>query len=65
MTATAELLREIKAGARTLGISPRTLCKNAVRNGQLVDRLEGGGTATLETATKIRSYITEKKRAAK
>lgn len=52
-----DLLEDIKAGAKALGIAPTTLCQRAVRNGAIVSRLEGGASVTLKTAGAIRAYI--------
>jgi hypothetical protein len=57
MSATSELLKDIKAGAEAMGIAPTTLCKMAVRHGGLVGRLERGRGVELETAERIRAYI--------
>lgn len=57
MTATDDFLKEIKKGAKILGIAPTTLCQNAVRNGALIRRLENGGRVTLQTVEEIRTYI--------
>ena len=58
MSASLELLREIKQGAKAIGIAPTTLCQRAVKNGGLVHRLsKKQGSVTLETANKIRAYI--------
>ena len=40
-----------------MGISPVTLCKRLNLSGSLVRRLAEGGTITLETVDKIRTYI--------
>ena len=58
MSDSLNLLQEIKAGAKALGIAPSTLCQRAVKNGAIVKRLEGGdATVTLDTAQRIRAYI--------
>lgn len=58
MSASLELLQEIKDGAKALGIAPSTLCQKAVKNGAIIKRLEGGdATVTLETAERIRAFI--------
>jgi hypothetical protein len=57
MTETTEFLAEIKKGAQILGISPKTLCAYAVKNGRLIRRLEAGGQVTLQTVEDIRAYI--------
>lgn len=51
------LLREIKEAANVIGIAPTTLCQRAIKNGALVQRLEGGDTITFATARKIREWI--------
>jgi hypothetical protein len=57
MSATSDLLQEIREGAQQLGIAPTTLCHRAVNNGHLVKRLENGRSIEFGTADKIRAYI--------
>ena len=64
MSESLKLLREIKDGAKALGIAPTTLCQRAVNNGHVVARLKGGNSVTLETAAKIRAYIARPQREA-
>jgi hypothetical protein len=64
MSVTLDLLDEIRAGAKALGIAPTTLCQRAVKNGKLMRRLEQGRSIELKTADKIRAYIDEQKTSA-
>lgn len=57
MSATSDLLQEIKEGAQQLGIAPTTLCRKAVGNGHLFRRLEDGRSIEFATADRIRAYI--------
>jgi hypothetical protein len=57
MTSEKELLAEIRAGAKALGIAPTTLCQRAVKNQHIVGRLIDGKTVTMDTARRIRAYI--------
>lgn len=57
MSTSADILREIQAAAGLMGIAPSTLCQRAASNAKLVSRLEAGGTVTVDTVNKIRSYI--------
>jgi len=61
MSATDDLLEEIKAAAETLGMAPSTLCQKAVANGKLVRRLESGRDVEVGTLERIRSYIEARK----
>ncbi len=63
MSATSDLLQEIKQGAEAIGIAPTTLCQRAVKHGGLIRRLENGGRVTLETVEQIRTYIRENRSA--
>ena len=57
MSVSLDLLAEIEDGAKAIGIAPSTLCQRAVKNGQLIKRLQRGESATVETAHKIRAFI--------
>jgi hypothetical protein len=57
MNPNQDLLREIKAGARELGLATSTLCREAVNNSLLVARMEAGGSVTLRTAERVRRYL--------
>ena len=51
------LLCEIEAAAVAMGITPKTLARKAVNDGKLVSRLRNGGSVRLETAEKVRDFI--------
>ena len=57
MSAALNFLDEIKRGAKTLGISPSTLCQKSVKNGRLVKRLAQGGDVEVGTVERIRAFI--------
>ncbi len=56
-TASADFLAEIRASARRLDLTPKTLCQKAVRNQRLVSRLEGGGSVTVQTVERFRAFV--------
>lgn len=62
MSTSADFLREIQSAASLMGIAPSTLCQRAVANGRLVKRLEEGKTVTVDTVSRIRSYIAAQSR---
>lgn len=64
MSDSLELLAQIVFAAERLKMAPSTLCQRAVRNGNLVKRLEKGQSVTLRTAEKIRDYIEQQLKAA-
>ncbi|WP_407529397.1 hypothetical protein [Methylobacterium oryzisoli] len=51
-----EVLAFIKSEASRIGIAPTTLCQRAVRNAQLVRRLEAEKTVTLDTVVKLKQW---------
>lgn len=51
------LLSEIEAAAKSMGIAPATLCERAVQNTRLPQRLREGGSVTLATVNRLRSFI--------
>lgn len=57
MTATEELLEEIEAFSREAGIAPSTIGRKSVNDGKLAERLKRGGSVTLETAERIRTWM--------
>ena len=59
MSDSADLLRDIKIGARALKIAPTTLCLRAVGNAHIVARLKADKTVTMKTASRIREYIAD------
>lgn len=52
------LLRDIESFCRHAGIAESTFGREAVNDGKLCSRLRNGRNVTLETAARIRSYIT-------
>lgn len=57
-----ELLREVREFLEESGIGPWYFGSAACGNSSLVKRLEEGGTVTLETAEKIRTFIADWRR---
>ncbi|HEU4619775.1 MAG TPA: hypothetical protein VFV10_17185 [Gammaproteobacteria bacterium] len=57
-TATDSLLGEIETFCRRSGMAESTFGRQAVNDGKLCARLRSGKDVTLETAEKIRTYIT-------
>jgi hypothetical protein len=60
MTNSEELLAEIIAFVRRKHWSKTYFGRRAVNDWKLVDRLESGGTVTLEKAAQIMTFIKEK-----
>jgi hypothetical protein len=52
-----DLLTDIHAFIRETGMGPSYFGKAACGNSELVERLEKGGTVTLTTAERIRSFM--------
>jgi len=57
MSAAQTLLRDIEAFSATAGIAASTLCRKAVNDGKLPERLRRGGQVTLETAEQLRAFM--------
>jgi hypothetical protein len=55
-----DLLTDIRSFLTRTGMGPSYFGKAACGNSELVERLEHGGTVTLVTAERIRSFMTEK-----
>ena len=55
--ATNLLLQEVEAYCKTAGLAESTFGRQAVNDGKLCTRLRAGKNVTLETAQKIRQYI--------
>lgn len=51
------ILAEITDAAKRFGVTPKTLCQQAVKNAKLPDRLARGETITLATLNKLRAHI--------
>jgi hypothetical protein len=58
-SAAGSLLEEIESYCRLTGIAESTFGRQAVNDGKLCVRLRAGKDVTLDTAAKIRSYISE------
>lgn len=54
------LLAEIDAFLRKSEMAPATFGLQAINDGKLVRRLRGGSSVQLETASRIRSFITKR-----
>lgn len=54
-----DLLAEIRAflARKDVSMCDSTFGRRAVNDGKLLDRLDAGGSVTLETAEKIRAFI--------
>lgn len=52
-----ELIQKIEEHARSAGLAPATITKNAVGNSRLYERLLIGHSCTLTIANRILSYI--------
>lgn len=57
MTGTQQLIQEIEALSEKTGIAASTLCRKAVNDGKLIERLRRGGQVTLETADEVRRFL--------
>ena len=56
----SDLLTEIQAFLEKSQMGPSYFGKASCGNSELVERLENGGTVTLTTAERIRSFMAEK-----
>lgn len=57
MNANAQLIAEIEAYAKAVGMAESTICKKAGGNAYLLDRMRRGGSVTLTVAERVRAYI--------
>ncbi len=57
MTDSEKLLRDLKRGAKQLGLTMGYLAHKAIRNGNLPERLKSGGQVRHATAAKLRAFI--------
>jgi hypothetical protein len=57
MSASQQLLKEIRAFCRASGMAESTFGQKAVHDWKLAERLESGGSVTLKTAERIRKFI--------
>lgn len=55
-----DLLTDIQDFIRATGMGPSYFGKAACGNSELVERLEKGGTVTLTTADRVRTFILER-----
>lgn len=53
------LLNDIEAFLAVSGMAPATFGHETVNDGKFVSRLRNGGSCTLQTADRIRKYISE------
>lgn len=54
-----DLLCQIEAYTKAVGMAESTFGRMAINDGKLVESLRRGGTVTLKTLQKIQSYIHE------
>lgn len=59
-----DLLTDIQDFIRTTGMGPSYFGKASCGNSELVERLEKGGTVTLTTADRVRTFILERTKVA-
>lgn len=59
-----DLLTDIQDFIRETGIGPSYFGKASCGNSELVERLEKGGTVTLTTADRVRSFMRERSKVA-
>ena len=57
MTDSERLLRDLKRGAKQLGLTMGYLAHKALKNGNLPERLKAGGQVRHSTAAKLRAFI--------
>jgi|CXWL01.1.fsa_nt_gi hypothetical protein len=57
MTDSEKLLRDLKRGAKQLGLTMGYLAHKALKNGNLPERLKAGGQVRHSTAAKLRAFI--------
>lgn len=59
-----DLLADIQTFIRETGMGPSYFGKASCGNSELVERLEKGGTVTLTTADRVRSFMLERSKVA-
>lgn len=59
-----DLLTDIQTFIRETGMGPSYFGKASCGNSELVERLEKGGTVTLTTADRVRSFMLERSKVA-
>jgi len=57
-----DLIREIERFASEFGIAPASVTSRSVSNSRLYSRLKNGQSCTLLVASKVQTYMTEKRR---
>lgn len=54
---TDDIIRELESYAEMVGLSPATVTSRAVSNSRLYERMKAGGSCSLKTADRVRSYM--------
>lgn len=57
MLTSRALLIEIEAFSAAAGMAPSTVCRKAINDGKLAERLRHGGQVTLKTAERLRAFM--------